>query len=111
MHSFGPGLGEGPRGLHILTARRLNILAARSLLDVARAGERPRRLNILAPGDAALLREQVLRRRHFLGAGRLRLGNRREHEDEGHAHNRCECSLHHVGLPSIVGGELLWTGS
>ena len=89
------------RSLDILTAsagqrsRRLNVLASRSLLVLTSAGERARRLNILSLGDLA---EHLLRLLD-LGAGRLSVHRRRQGAEHCHAHDDCEKSFHLSPVP------------
>ncbi len=92
------------RGLNILTARRLNILPARglniltprSLLILTSAGERPRRLNILALGDPAQHRLRLV----DLWAGRLSVHRGRKCTEDCHAHDCCEKPFHRSLVPS-----------
>ena len=89
------------RSLDILTAsagqrsRRLNVLASRSLLVLTSAGERARRLNILSLGDLAELLLRLLN----LGAGRLSVHRRRQGAEHCHAHDDCEKSFHLSPVP------------
>ena len=82
--------------LNILATRGLNVLASRSLLILTSAGERPRRLNILALGDPAQHRLRLV----DLWAGRLSVHRGRKCTEDCHAHDCCEKSFHRSLVPS-----------
>src|SRR5439155_81142 len=94
------------RGLNILTARRLNILPARglniltprSLLILTSAGERPRRLNILALGDPAQHRLRLV----DLWAGRLSVHRGRKCTEDCHALAPAESLFIVLWFPLVV---------